>query len=74
MAHGERHGLAVHDLKLQAQDAQADCTMIRAEIEANNVKVKELATVRTGQVSGGSAFQSINRFAVVHLFRAKVES
>jgi len=29
--------------------------------------------VRTGQVTGGSAFQGINRFAVVHLFRAKVE-
>jgi hypothetical protein len=28
---------------VQAQDAYADCTMIRAEIEANNVKVKELS-------------------------------
>lgn len=28
---------------VQAQDAYADCGMIRAEIEANNVKVKELA-------------------------------
>ena len=28
---------------VQAQDAVADCTMIRAEIEANNIKVKELA-------------------------------
>ena len=28
---------------VQAQDRYADCDMIRAEIEANNVKVKELA-------------------------------
>lgn len=28
---------------VQPQDAYADCAMIRAEIEANNVKVKELA-------------------------------
>ena len=28
---------------VQPQDAYSDCTMIRAEIEANNVKVKELA-------------------------------
>jgi hypothetical protein len=28
---------------VQPQDAYADCSMIRAEIEANNVKVKELS-------------------------------
>jgi hypothetical protein len=28
---------------VQAQDQFADCTMIRAEIEANNAKVKQLA-------------------------------
>ena len=28
---------------VQAQDAYADCTMIRAEIEANNAKAKELS-------------------------------
>ena len=28
---------------VQAQDTVADCTMIRAEIEANNIKVRELA-------------------------------
>src|SRR5580698_5472849 len=28
---------------VQVQDAYADCTMIRAEIEANNAKAKELA-------------------------------
>src|SRR4249919_1211176 len=28
---------------VQPQDAYADCTMIQAEIQANNVKVKELA-------------------------------
>ena len=28
---------------VQAQDQYADCTMIRAEIEANNAKVKQLA-------------------------------
>jgi len=28
---------------VQPQDAYSDCTMIRAEIEANNAKVKELA-------------------------------
>jgi hypothetical protein len=28
---------------VQQQDVYADCTMIRAEIEANNIKVKELA-------------------------------
>jgi hypothetical protein len=28
---------------VQPQDMYADCTMIRAEIEANNVKTKELA-------------------------------
>jgi hypothetical protein len=28
---------------VQVQDSQADCTMIRAEIEANNAKVKQLA-------------------------------
>ena len=28
---------------VQPQDASADCTMIQAEIQANNVKVKELA-------------------------------
>jgi hypothetical protein len=28
---------------VQPQDATSNCTMIRAEIEANNVKVKELA-------------------------------
>ncbi len=29
---------------VQAQDVQANCTMIRAEIEANNIKVQELAS------------------------------
>src|SRR5689334_22320105 len=28
---------------VQAQDAYADCPMIRAEIEANNIKIKALA-------------------------------
>ena len=28
---------------VQAQDTYADCTQIRAEIEANNVKAKQLA-------------------------------
>jgi len=28
---------------VQAQDQFSDCTMIRAEIEANNAKVKQLA-------------------------------
>ena len=28
---------------VQQQDVYADCTMIRAEIEANNAKVKQLA-------------------------------
>src|SRR5580765_3416094 len=28
---------------VQPQDAHADCTMIQAEIQANNIKVKELA-------------------------------
>lgn len=28
---------------VQPQDAYADCTMIQAEIQANNIKVKELA-------------------------------
>ena len=28
---------------VQAQDAYSDCTMIRAEIEANNAKAKELS-------------------------------
>src|SRR6185295_10927194 len=28
---------------VQPQDAYADCTMVQAEIQANNVKVKELA-------------------------------
>src|SRR5882724_5477042 len=39
-----------------------------------NVKVDKLAAVGNRQMSGGSAFQTINRFAVVHLIRAKVES
>ena len=34
---------------VQAQDAVADCTMIRAEIEANNIKVKELADDRASR-------------------------
>jgi hypothetical protein len=37
---------------VQAQDAYSDCTMIRAEIEANNAKAKELADeqgVKTAQ-------------------------
>jgi hypothetical protein len=28
---------------VQPQDAYADCTMVQAEIQANNIKVKELA-------------------------------
>jgi hypothetical protein len=28
---------------VQAQDVYADCTMIRAEIEGNNIKMQELA-------------------------------
>jgi hypothetical protein len=31
---------------VQPQDVYADCTMIRAEIEGNNVKMKELADER----------------------------
>ena len=44
---------------VQPQDMYADCTMIRAEIEANNTKMKELADERgwktTQNVAAGLA-------------------
>ena len=36
---------------VQAQDAYADCTMIRAEIEANNAKVTQLANEQGWKVA-----------------------
>jgi hypothetical protein len=36
---------------VQPQDVYADCTMIRAEIEANNTKIKELADERGWKVT-----------------------
>ena len=36
---------------VQATDANASCTMIAAEIEANNIKVKELAGEEGGKVA-----------------------
>jgi hypothetical protein len=36
---------------VQPQDVYADCTMIRAEIEGNNVKMKELADERGWKVT-----------------------
>ena len=36
---------------VQQQDAYADCTMIRAEIEANNAKVTQLANEHRGRAS-----------------------
>ena len=40
---------------VQAQDASADCTMIQAEIQANNVKVKELADEQGLKVAQNAA-------------------
>ena len=36
---------------VQAQDTYADCTQIRAEIEANNVKLKQLSDEQGGKVA-----------------------
>jgi hypothetical protein len=36
---------------VQPQDVYADCTMIRAEIEGNNIKMKELADERGWKVT-----------------------
>jgi hypothetical protein len=36
---------------VQAQDAYADCTMIRAGIEANNVKVTQIANEQGWKVA-----------------------
>ena len=35
----------------QPQDVYADCTMIRAEIEGNNVKIQQLADERGWKVT-----------------------
>jgi hypothetical protein len=37
---------------VQAQDAHSDCAMINAEIQANNIKAKELADEK-GDVTAG---------------------
>lgn len=48
-------GCAGHDpapiATVQAQDAYADCTMVRAEIEANNAKVTQLANEQGWKVA-----------------------
>jgi hypothetical protein len=36
---------------VQPQDAYSDCTMIRAEIEANNAKATQLANEQGGKVA-----------------------
>jgi uncharacterized protein YcfL len=36
---------------VQAQDAHADCTMIRTEIEANNAKVTQIANEQGWKVA-----------------------
>jgi hypothetical protein len=36
---------------VQPQDVYSDCTMIRAEIESNNIKIKELADERGWKVT-----------------------
>jgi hypothetical protein len=36
---------------VQAQDVYSDCTMIRAEIEANNAKASQLASEQGGKVA-----------------------
>ena len=46
---------------VQPQDAYADCTMIQAEIQANNIKVKELADeqgLKVAQNVGGRRWTS----------------